>query len=240
MQEKIRIYTAAALFSGRETFFNINLANLLEERGYLTDLPQKDGFEFGNLEKFLNEKLSPEEISSAIKNIIYFLDVGFFIPRSDIIVSNLDEPIDEGVAVEITYGRTMGKYVVGFRTDVRSPYGNISDSFGGMHFFPAFQCNKFILHSMRCKNIQEADEQFKSLADKIDDCIQGARIIPRRKLDNYVSENPYVLNIISGANILFKGIDEIHSEEGIIEICNRYINNKNGLKELISAQVLLC
>src|SRR3989344_5444522 len=136
MNEQVSIYPAAALFNGRETIFNSLLVEGLEKLGYKTNFPQRDGFEFGDLSKTLDGKLLDREINTAAQNIIYYLDMGVFLPKSDVILANFDEPLDEGVIVEASYATLMGKFVIGLRTDVRSPYGSLEDAFRGMHFFP--------------------------------------------------------------------------------------------------------
>jgi len=45
-KSNITIYPAAALFNGRSTYFNQALVQGLEEKGYRTNFPQRDGFEF--------------------------------------------------------------------------------------------------------------------------------------------------------------------------------------------------
>ncbi len=85
MSDKIVIYPAAALFNARETYFNSRLVEKLEELGYKTNFPQRDGFEFGNLTKAFSGKIRADQINSAVQNVIYLLDMGIFIPKSDII-----------------------------------------------------------------------------------------------------------------------------------------------------------
>ena len=131
MQKEIVIYLAAALFNGRETYFNSHLVEKLEERGYKTNFPQRDGFEFENLKKAFSNKLPPEQIGSAVQKVIYSLDMGKLVPQSDIVLANLDEPVDEGVVVEVSYAKLFGKFVIGMRTDVKSPYGSFSDELKG-------------------------------------------------------------------------------------------------------------
>jgi len=121
MSKKIRIYPAAALFSGRETAFNSHLVEGLENAGYKTNFPQRDGYEFGNLSKILSKNMEETKVDTAVQNIIYFLDMGVFLANSDVVLANLDEPLDEGVVVETAYAKMMGKFVIGLRTDVRSP-----------------------------------------------------------------------------------------------------------------------
>jgi nucleoside 2-deoxyribosyltransferase len=230
MQEKIIIYPAAALFNGRETYFNSQLVEGLETLGYKTNFPQRDGFEFGNLASALSGKLSQDEVSSAVENVIYFLDMGVLMPGSDVIIANLDEPLDEGVAVEASYGKLMGKFNIGIRTDVRSPYGPSENRFGGMHFFPAYQWDVFLRHYMPCKTCLEGHKQMDALTRKIDEEIKHSGVKHKQGLPDYAIQNPIIANILKGANILFDGVGDIHSEYGIKEIAQRYLDNKLTLE----------
>ena len=63
------------------------------------------------------------------------------------------------------------------------------------------------------------------LVNKIDNVIQKEQIIKKR-LPNYVLENPHIVKIIKGAELLFEGIPDIHSEEGLTQIVKRYFENK--------------
>lgn len=232
MADKIVIYPAAALFNGRETLFNSQLVEGLEKLGYQTNFPQRDGFEFGNLTNALSGKVPKEQIGSAVQNVIYFLDMGVFVPKSDVVVANLDEPLDEGVVVEASYAKLMGKFVIGLRTDVRSPYGTPNDNFGGIHFFPAYQSHEFISHYMSAKTPKEREEQMGSLVQKIHQSIQNAGISHSERIPNYAKHNPHLQPILEGANLLFNGVENIHSEKGLEEIASRYIKNKKRLEEI--------
>jgi len=104
------IYFAAALFASRECVFNIELANSLEEKGYKVNLPQRDGFEFGSyfFDKIkLDNKFLPTraEKDFAFAWIIYMLDVGKFLFESDVLIANLDETLDVGVIIEMSFAR---------------------------------------------------------------------------------------------------------------------------------------
>jgi len=72
------------------------------------------------------------------------LDLGHFLYGSDVCIANLDEDLDPGVIVEIMFAKMMGKPVIGYRTEMRTPYGKQSESTTGMHFFCYFPCDKFI------------------------------------------------------------------------------------------------
>ncbi len=82
-------------------------------------------------------------------------------------VANLDEPIDEGMVVEISYAHLIGKPVLGFRTDIRSPYGDKPDPLGGIHFFVAYQCDDFISQYMPSKKSKDADQEMINLVDQL-------------------------------------------------------------------------
>jgi len=221
----IVIYPAGALFNSRETYFNSRLVESLETIGYKTNFPQRDGFEFGRLTKALSDKLPDEHISLAVRNAIYFLDMGKFIPNSDVILANFDEPLDGGEVVETCYAKMMGKFVLGFRTDVRSPYGKTDDKYGGMHFFPAYQCQKFIRHYIPSRTPEERESQFSSFVIKIDDAIQEAGIQHKDELPDHALSNPHITALLEGAEILFKDIEDIHTEKGLELIASRYAEN---------------
>ncbi|MCK5149565.1 nucleoside 2-deoxyribosyltransferase [Candidatus Pacearchaeota archaeon] len=232
MKDRIIIYPAAALFNGRETHFNSQLVEGLERFGYKTNFPQRDGFEFGNLTNALSGKLQQDQISSAVQNVIYFLDMGVFIPKSDVVLANFDEPLDEGVVVESSYAKLMGKFVIGLRTDIRSPYGAPNDNFGGMHFFPAYQSHEFISHYMPSKTPEERESQMGFFIQRIHQLIQDTEISPQKVIPNYVKNNPNLYPVLEGAKLLFDGIKDIHSEKGLEKIALRYIKNKKRLEEI--------
>jgi len=224
--DKKTIYLAAALFSGRETYLNAIIADHLEKRNYDVIMPQRDGFEFGDLTASLKDKLPEENIGSAVQDIIYHLDMGVFVNNSDIILANLDEPLDEGVVVEMSYAKLMGKKVIGFRTDVRAPYGNISDPLKGMHFFPAYQCDYFISAYMPCKNSEDAEKEITGLIEQVSNCIDNTDLSKYHELNN-----PLIQEMINNSEILFKGIYNVHSKESLELIAQRYIDNKELLEK---------
>lgn len=219
-KKKLTIYFAASLFNGRETLFNIALASKLEGRGYAVRLPQRDGYEFANLDVALARKLPHEEVAQARQTIIYLLDIGIFIAGSDIVLANLDEPLDPGVDVELCCGRSTGKLIVGFRTDARSPYGNFSEPLRGTHLFPVNQCHAFIRHRMPGRSLEGAIEELNALADKISVVIES-RAKGRKRMPRYSLPRQFA-TVFRDANILFKGVSDIHSPEGLDKIVDRY------------------
>ncbi|MFA0832590.1 MAG: hypothetical protein ACC609_01115 [Methanobacterium formicicum] len=233
MHVKTVIYPAAALFNGRETYFNSVLVEKLEKLGYKTNFPQRDGFEFGNLKEVLSGMVPAGQINSAVSTVIYYLDMGVLLKGSDVILANLDEPLDEGMVVEASYGKLMGKFVIGIRTDTRSPYGSPDDDYGAMHFFPAFQTHRFISHYMPSRTPQERETQIDDLALKIHDIVMEAKVSHQDILPDYATDNPNLKPVFEGAEILFHDIDDIHSSSGLETIASRYIENKKKLEEIM-------
>ena len=233
MGSKSTIYHAAALFSGRETSFNMTLTEWLEDRlEYNVILPQRDGYEAGNLHQALGRHLPRDEVAAAVQCVVYFLDMGLFLPRSDVVVANLDEPLDEGVVVEISYARLMNKPVIGFRTDVRSPFGRSDDPLGGMHFFPAFQCDVFVHHAMPCQSASDAAGEMEALARRLDTAIAEFGVTAGGETGVQSASNEAVGRVLEGARILFLGVDDVRSVEGLAEVARRYLDNAGALARL--------
>ena len=221
-----RLYLAAALFSGPETWFNCRLAAGLEACGYRTVLPQRDGFEFANLGRLLEGKLASEDIPQVVQSIIYLLDAGFFLPRSDAVIANLDEPLDPGMIVEVCHARQMGIPVIGFRTDVRTPYGLASDPFGGMHFFPAYQCDAFVRLRMPCAEAEQAEGEWQTLLRLIDQAIKSSLARQTGKAGETVSP------LSSLADKLFGGLEPLHSPESLHTLVERCVAQQEQLRAL--------
>lgn len=83
---------------------------------------------------------------------------------------------------------------------------------------------------MSCKTKADADNEILDLADMIDDEIKGKDLVKREYYPDYILENPDLVKPINCAEILFKDIDDIHSEEGLEMIAQRYMDNKDILE----------
>lgn len=222
------IYFAAALFCARETTFNLHLADKLAQIGFTIILPQRDGFEFSKLSIELAKHMTELEAATALQSIIYLLDIGFFVHKSDVVLANFDEPLDPGVDIEVTWGKMLHKLVIGYRTDVRSPYG-VGTPLGGMHFFPAFQCNIFISSEILAKNITESDKCIHILAEKIQAAIR------MHKVNTDVTHELSVTTVetCACAQLLFGDIVDIHNDIGVGEIVKRYLTHEDRIKALM-------
>lgn len=223
----IVIYNVASMFNGRERCFNSQLTKSLENFGYEVILPQRDGFTYSILTESFAKLLPEERVSTAVRTVIYYLDMGLFIPKCDVVVSNLDDPIDEGVNIEMAYSKIMDKLTIGFRTDVRTPYGSNNDKLKGLMFFPAFQNDVMIYHDMLAGD--DVEEYIKSLAGNIHNEISKRNIRHNELPENFMN-NRTIETILRGAEILFKDVKDIHSEDGINDISDRYVRNIDQLE----------
>lgn len=106
-----RVYLASPMFSQAEKDYNLKIAHLLEEFGYVVFLPQRDGLEAAYL-----EGKSEQELIDLIFNLDYQE-----VLKADIIFMNIDGRVpDEGANVELGMGYAVGKRCYGFKTDTRS------------------------------------------------------------------------------------------------------------------------
>jgi nucleoside 2-deoxyribosyltransferase len=229
----VRIYIAAALFNSRETRFNLDVVRQLEAKNYKTLFPQRDGFESERLVELSSVGLSRRDAKTMSSIIIYLYDLGVALAGSNIVVANLDEPLDPGVVVEITFARLIGKPVIGFRTDSRSPYGEWSDRLGGTHFFVGYQCNYFVRQVVESKTQKDARIEMQELMDKILVAIRQVNISSTKTIPQFALNNPGVVKILDSAKLLFKGVDEdIHTRQGLEIIVKRYKANKPQLDQI--------
>jgi len=204
MKEKITCYFAASLFSTRDRLFNLKLCEQIESDGVTCLLPQRDGFEFSILGKLLDKSELEQGI---LQELIYLLDIGVLLPKSDVVLAVLDEPMDEGVIVEICYAKMLGIPVIGIRTDSKAPFGEKEDKFGGGHFFPMFQCTRII---------RNYDDNVEEIANKFINHLE--RILPKQKI--HCIPEPYVL-VKNKADIIFQNITEYNNEDSIKIIIQR-------------------
>lgn len=215
MKENITCYFAASLFSTRDRLFNRKLCEQIENNGITCFLPQRDGFEFSVLRKHLKKR---ELEQGMLQEFIYLLDIGVLLPKSKIVLAVLDEPMDEGVIVEICYAKLLGIPVVGVRTDSKAPFGEKEDKFGGGHFFPMFQCTRMIFNY---------DDNVEEIANKFISHLQ--RIVSKK--ENHCIPEQYVL-IKKKADIIFKNITKYNNEDSIKIIVQRLRKYANS--DLIS------
>lgn len=114
----MKIYIAAPLFNEMEIERNNSINEILEQEGFATYLPQRDGGLFYDLrQRGFSDKEIKEQIFASDHNAI--LD-------SDVILCLLDgRVLDEGMCIELGIGYALKKLCIGYKTDYRS-----QDKFG--------------------------------------------------------------------------------------------------------------
>eukprot|EP01006_Ploeotia_vitrea_P054405 TRINITY_DN67882_c8_g6_i1.p1 TRINITY_DN67882_c8_g6~~TRINITY_DN67882_c8_g6_i1.p1 ORF type:complete len:273 (-),score=38.28 TRINITY_DN67882_c8_g6_i1:265-1083(-) len=245
--KQLCIYMASPLFCYRETFATITLAESLEEKGFKTIVPQRDGFVFAKLLQALKTNLAThkkEDGSSldpmqAVYDVIYHLDMAEFLPKCDLVIANIDEPPSPGVIVEISYAKLMGIPVIGYRTETRSPYGTLDDPLQGLHFFAGFQCDHFVKVFIPCPSLREAKEDTERLVQHFAKVIKQFDLTPKDGKPTFplLESSPPTLitSLMDNAKTLFEGSTaNIHTEEGIQAVAKRYADNHKAVSSLFT------
>ena len=127
---KKRIYCSGPLFCAEEVGGMSAIAKVLEDAGFQTFLPHRDGIE-AYIMRFGNSSF-PSTISTIRTRVdyaIFSLDVYELIERCDAAVCNLNGRVpDEGMIVEAALAHAAGKPLVLFKDDARAPFGGYDNS----------------------------------------------------------------------------------------------------------------
>ena len=128
--ERYRIYCSGPLFCAEEIGGMSAIAKVLEDEGFQTFLPHRDGME-GYVLRFSNASF-PSTVSgirTRIDYAIFSLDVYELIERCIAVVCNLNGRVpDEGMIVEAALAYAAGKPLVLFKDDLRAPFGGYDNS----------------------------------------------------------------------------------------------------------------
>ncbi len=115
-----RIYVAGPLFSKAEMRYNEYLSEYLENLGFETFLPQRDGHK-------LSELLANGTAKSFAMEKIFKRDIDE-LQKSDIVIFVMDGRVpDEGACVEIGYAYALGKECLGLKTDSRTLMSDVDN-----------------------------------------------------------------------------------------------------------------
>jgi nucleoside 2-deoxyribosyltransferase len=117
-----RVYCAGPLFNDVERQEMAQIAQALEEAGFATFLPQRDGLEFSRLLPVLQGMgVSLSAADAMLQRAIFSLDVYELLAGADAVVANLNGRVpDEGTVVEASLAWHAGKPLVLYKDDARS------------------------------------------------------------------------------------------------------------------------
>jgi len=120
----MRVYCAGPLFNSKEREEMLEIAQALEEAGFGTFLPQRDGLELTVCVEALAQKGIERHVAgSMLSRAIFALDVYQVLEVCDGIIVNLNGRVpDEGAVSEAALAWCEGKAVVGYKADGRTAF----------------------------------------------------------------------------------------------------------------------
>lgn len=134
------VYCSGPLFCPEETSGMSAIAKVLEEAGFITFLPQRDGIE-RFVTRFINTPLNVDILGSRrnMDKAVFALDVYQIVKRCDCLVMNMNGRVpDEGAVAEAGIAFAAGKSVVLYKNDARTIFkGGDNSMITGLSVYPA-------------------------------------------------------------------------------------------------------
>ena len=124
------VYCSGPLFCPEETASMAAIAKVLEDAGFTTFLPQRDGIE-RFVTRFINTPLNVDIFGSRrnMDKAVFALDVYQIVKRCDCLVMNMNGRVpDEGAVAEAGIAFAAGKPVVLYKNDVRTIFKGCDNS----------------------------------------------------------------------------------------------------------------
>ena len=124
MDKKV-VYCSGPLFSPDELDAMLQIAAVLEESGYRTFLPPRDGLEslvMNSVDSHFANSIFVRPLKALISRAVFSYDMYQIVERCDSFVFNMNGPVpDEGGVVETAAAFASGKPIVLYRNDLRGP-----------------------------------------------------------------------------------------------------------------------
>jgi len=120
-----KVYIASPLFNPKELKENEEIDQVLQNKGFETFLPQRDGFLYTELvEEAINLGCTKEQAENITLKLIDCVDTYQIAEECDATVFNMNGRVpDEGAIVEATIAYVIGKPLVIYKNDVRTLVG---------------------------------------------------------------------------------------------------------------------
>jgi len=245
------IYMAAGLFNIETNMVNAYFTKQLEEfyskKPLEKDgkeipvqcyLPQRDGFEVGKIAGFIasaghilppGSKVTASEV---VMYVPYYLDLGYFMSNAVAVVANLDEPIDNGLMVEIAYAKLCNIPVIGLRTDLRTPLGQRTDILS-INPFIIEQCDCFIWSETPPGDLDTVMSHTDKIIAELEKRIRKWVGDESKGNEMRESDNTIFKNIIKGSDLLFGDLEgDIHTDENMTKIVKSFVKNAPFLMQI--------
>ncbi len=122
---KLCVYCAGPLFNAKEREEMQEMAAALEDAGFATFLPQRDGLELAEcIELLVGRGIDRGRAARLLSRAIFALDVFQVLEACDATLVNLNGRVpDEGAVAEVAMAWARGKTVIGYKADSRSLVG---------------------------------------------------------------------------------------------------------------------
>ena len=120
-----KVYCAGPLFTNKEREEMQELADQLEQAGFSTFLPQRDGLELtACIDHLMRQGMAREPAGNLMSRAIFSVDIYQVLHGCDALVANLNGRVpDEGTVSEAAMAWSRGKPVVGYKADSRTAFG---------------------------------------------------------------------------------------------------------------------
>lgn len=141
-KQPTRVYCSGPLFTPEEIAGMTAISDVLEEAGYETFLPHRDGLEPYVLKAAADPRLAQrtlKRMNRVVAKAIFALDIYQILEGCDRLIMNLNGRVpDEGAAVEAAVAFAAGKPLVLYKNDHRAPfYGQDNAMLTGLSCGPA-------------------------------------------------------------------------------------------------------
>ncbi len=220
----------------QKTSFNGRLATRLEQEGFKVFYHPSDGFSPEDLKQKLKEKGLPEDkIVPAVDSIRYHYHMGIMIPKTDIFLVPLNEPITSDIDVRTRYARTTDRFLVAYKTDLQDETNldGLSKSISPYllyEFRPRISTSGKRTNSLVYVSSKgETEEEIKSITEFLKQ--KTNRIPQNMPIPDYAKQNPNLTEVLHNAQKrLFRGIKDIHSPESLEEIAKRFVESQDTFR----------
>jgi nucleoside 2-deoxyribosyltransferase len=113
------VYLSGPMFSAADLWQQALIAETLEEAGFTTYLPQRDGIEVGNVMHMVNAQNTPQvpSLMLFIRQIVFAMDMYQLLSRCKSLVFNMDGRVpDDGSVSETAAAFAYGQPIVIYKT----------------------------------------------------------------------------------------------------------------------------
>lgn len=123
---KSQIYCAGPMFNAAECAEMNAIARVLEDAGYATFLPQRDGLRYAVLQRELDAQGVPaREAAQILQRAVFNFDLHQLLTETNALVVNLNGRVpDEGAVAEAAMGWLSAKPVLFYKSDPRAWIGH--------------------------------------------------------------------------------------------------------------------